>query len=831
MRFPVLCTLALALSGCVDLNQSRPYACRADASVSELSASPDCAAGQICGFEGFCRAEQTPGPFRCDRPTGFGCGTGWFCTLEGVCRETDAGGPYRCERFNPDAGAPPRTPTYPDGAPNDCGNPGWRCGSRGTCQQIGVPGEYPCELDTDCEARGRCGGAGVCVNPDVDRLLPRDAGVLNVTVLSPRAVLPSSDAFALSQAPPSPLPFVQASLGKVEAIADDLSLLSLGDAGRAVDVGSDDKTAYVSTDEGFTLLPFDHSPGVSFPELSGARIRTTAFQVLAFNDAGLYWLPGQDIKTPTAFDVPDGGPLQDMAFVPGSAGKGDLPCVLAMHGEGLALGADDTKNGFMFVPVDLGLCVGSCVGAKGALEGDEFRLATTENALTVTSLNAVKAGRSVVSLWDSDWSPTSPILLPGGGQFSNTRCGAAVRLEFANCEAPCDTAHLVDVRPLENTSGVAHAVCREEQSGRPVLTTYALSVGGSSCVAKAQFFESSLFTSNARVTSKPDAVTAVGEVGQLWGLSRWDEPQILTLDHTATGSVSFSDGGTFLFADPVIAYSAPMGLLTAAPESVLFEKPVAEVGDAPSWYVGESRRFIEGPRSVRGSIKLNAADFQPPIRAQRISRPGGNTVMVASVRDTLLAAELPSDGGFFEALPRLVPQARVDIVSLALTGDVPDGGYLGGYLLTTGGVFQVSAEAVNRWHTSELTLPETDPLALWTDGLRGRVGMPNGSIYSLPSRVRIARPLEEPVVAFGTLCDEPFALTSKSLYRLRYGENEGSWEPVPEALAPLSARLPPGFDLTPELADGRLLQLPGKLLIVTKSGAAVELSPENPCLE
>ena len=74
-------------------------------------------------------------------------------------------------------------------------------------------------------------------------------------------------------------------------------------------------------------------------------------------------------------------------------------------------------------------------------------------------------------------------------------------------------------------------------------------------------------------------------------------------------------------------------------------------------------------------------------------------------------------------------------------------------------------------------IAEGDWLEVWQDRGRARVGYRDGTVYALPSAVKIAPPTGSPVVDYAHYCEHTYALTASALLRLdpEDGSPIGKW--------------------------------------------------------
>jgi hypothetical protein len=183
------------------------------------------------------------------------------------------------------------------------------------------------------------------------------------------------------------------------------------------------------------------------------------------------------------------------------------------------------------------------------------------------------------------------------------------------------------------------------------------------------------------------------------------------------------------------------------------------------------------------------ATFDPalglPADAVLAPAPDGGATLVVAFDDKLLSAEL-GDAGVPSLAVRLAPDVFRPILSLAALApsrgvDGGDPPAAAGYALTAGGLFRFTAETAQRWRTDALPVPY-GAIALFNDDVAGRLGYPDGTILSLPSRLTLSAPLGDAgaVQQYEQLCGQPFALTASGLYRLQPASDGGTaqWSSV-----------------------------------------------------
>jgi hypothetical protein len=100
--------------------------------------------------------------------------------------------------------------------------------------------------------------------------------------------------------------------------------------------------------------------------------------------------------------------------------------------------------------------------------------------------------------------------------------------------------------------------------------------------------------------------------------------------------------------------------------------------------------------------------------------------------------------------------------------------------VASGRVFRFRADNPVVWRTDELIVSDGEAVEVFFDGTRARVGMRDGSVVSLPSRVLVAPPTFDPAIDFEQVCENTFALTAAGLEHLSVtaAEPVGTWSPV-----------------------------------------------------
>jgi hypothetical protein len=265
----------------------------------------------------------------------------------------------------------------------------------------------------------------------------------------------------------------------------------------------------------------------------------------------------------------------------------------------------------------------------------------------------------------------------------------------------------------------------------------------------------------------------------------------------------------------------------------------APVQGRPGWAVN-AEGVVDMSRSDRFNTYATVASHPPnsagnptPATTASLVRTREGELLVATRGDTVSAAGRPDAGvpfNFFE--PKLAPEPSSRVVSSVMLPPIPlptDGGtapVASGYMLTTNGVFRIIALSEHRWLSEPLSVPyfQADPLEVWVDGTRGRLGHRDGIVYSLPSGVPISSrlPNNEQVRDYAELCGQGVALTTVgTLYRLVPGTGGlGVWQL--ESI--------PGFaNKETELFSSKLYSNGNELYVMGTYGTVVKLSIAGGC--
>jgi hypothetical protein len=217
-----------------------------------------------------------------------------------------------------------------------------------------------------------------------------------------------------------------------------------------------------------------------------------------------------------------------------------------------------------------------------------------------------------------------------------------------------------------------------------------------------------------------------------------------------------------------------------------------------------------------------AAPLALPLRLASARDTRGVTHALVATGNQLWTAEV--DPSSPTPTPGLLQQrlAVVNPITSVAMGTAADAGVLAeGYFVAGASVHRLWSDAPSRWRAAEVTLSAgAVPSEVWFLNGRARAGMLDGTVVSLPSRVRIVEPLAEVVEDYAQTCDQQLALTTSGLFAVTKAPQAvvGTWARVP---------LPPGF--APEgLDSGRLFTLGGDVFVFSRAGAAARV-PVSRC--
>lgn len=362
-----------------------------------------------------------------------------------------------------------------------------------------------------------------------------------------------------------------------------------------------------------------------------------------------------------------------------------------------------------------------------------------------------------------------------------------------------------------------------------VFAVTAASASGSACLRTPIPIASSLGTDPVELSrSNASQFAFAGPRGHLWvGRSSATAVPVF-LDEAPFGALSDGAGGpVFLGPDRIGWYvGAPLGIVAFPLLPQDGDRPVAVLDGADGKSMVTASRSVVtlsgvtpgDPPLVLASPDGTPTRFDPPYHAVLTTRPGGAPVVVVTAGDVLLAANLGLPKPVLER--RLVPaegKSITALLALPRTGDAPTAVFA----LTNNALFKITSDTDQLWSSVQAPLPPGEPIELWADGKRGRIGYADGKVYSLETRVQIGASLFRRVDDFAQVCGQVYALAEGKLFRLAHtaaGGAVGQWQP-----SPIGGNLPEA-----ELVRGTLLPFTepdGKttLYVFTRRGEAVRL--------
>jgi len=399
---------------------------------------------------------------------------------------------------------------------------------------------------------------------------------------------------------------------------------------------------------------------------------------------------------------------------------------------------------------------------------------------------------------------------------------------------PCPSGDLLDYAAVDGPGSARpvefEARCSRGDAGAFIAYRLASSAsGGAACDSRPVLGSSSFFfpLANPRPASSvgQGRVAYSGPGGRLWFGAELASITSIAFDRVPEGVASRGplDTDVLVIGDGVVGEPNPTLGLSATPLSV----PAVVAGNEPSWVLmGGQLRSLRGAASLTTgrALAVFTTQLQAPRSMVSAIATNGTTLAVLANGNQLLAAQVDDSPGS-TALGLFEPKlATVNpIRSLAFARGRTDGGanLVDGYLISGPSLARVRAESPARWLLEDVPFPLTlAPKEVWFDGTRGRVGLSNGSIVALPSRLPIAAPLPASAEDFERVCAQDFALTTTGLHRLtvRPPVVLGQWEAVP---------LPAGF-APAGFSGGRLFSVPPSLYVFTRSGEAATLAV-TPC--
>ncbi len=349
----------------------------------------------------------------------------------------------------------------------------------------------------------------------------------------------------------------------------------------------------------------------------------------------------------------------------------------------------------------------------------------------------------------------------------------------------CAGERLVMTAPVPNPQGgmKLEVRCRADATdGGPAvdqLLDVASAPGqGASCFRTPLTLPSPLGTDPVVVSSSNAGQHAfAGPRGHLWlGASSASAFPVFLDQPPVAAFMGPNDAPAFFGPGHVSWAAAPFGLLSFKLNAQDGDRPATAVAGSPKQIVTAGGTVVtfdnvalgQLPRVVAARDPF-ASRFDPPYHAVHT----GASVVV-SAGDSVFAARIDQPGAVLRR--RIIPAEGKEILGLV---HLPTAGPLTVFALTRSAVYRVTAVTEQQWTTEAAPLPAGEPIAVWADGARGRVGYADGRVFGLESRVQIGAALPAPVDAFGQACGSAYALAGGALHRLTPGTSAiGTWMPV-----------------------------------------------------
>jgi hypothetical protein len=837
-----LWTLSMARCTCVDLENPRAYPCTADGGEAQ------CPEGWRCGLEGHCHARDVAAPYQCQDDTD--CEASWRCGPDGRCLDSST------EALRPTAGGTVvvslLSPKHLDGQPS--------------VVAAGATGRF----DAGCgEYR-----EGITLSAVVDGGLHQVAVFRSgYPLLADGGVTHFCDPNAQEVSVVSALP--------VAGLNDVKTLASLG--GVTYALLNDGTFCRVPLTPGST--PTATCTPMAFGFIPDTLRVTDEYgpRVLAFSSSayGIYSPDTQTFSAAQNVRKLDGGTvsISDIVEVGGDA---RLRYMLAATPSGLFLNSTDVSGDRTF---DAGTSPATpwepvaLEDVRCEAEGNEprkvvrmklqghptdpviaFVLRDTFGSTTREWLSFYKRGSSA-----GLFSTCSPLPSPIGWEPE------IYRRHGYECH-PCDEGHLIadfNFYPRPSAEQAADelnydlfARCVPLDGGTPTL---GLAIAGEcrSTPDPTELPSLERFTASVLSTSNPTGTAQGASSGNLW-YGDGEQASLRSLFLEGTPNIVVGTGRDLTAQIPPLYFGqferrqkllqntefrlGPLGFVTSF--GLMDEVPAfAEIENRPTWVVAGNEEVdppfygvlevAPGERNEGFRVLglLTETDvFKAPFRGAAATTPDGGTQLLVSSFDALLAADVtareadtsvPTESSALNA-PRLevklIPLSRSPITSITVlpvdtTQTKPP--LVEGYLLSAARLFRFHAINQIVWRSEELLLPEGEPLELFRDGRRTRVGYRDGSVWSVPSRVRLvdAVPAEaQPVVDYAQMCEHTFALGATGVFRLvNTGGAQGVWQHEPFGPTLLGS-------VSPVYTAGRLHALSDRILVFLPTGRTLELT-------
>ncbi|MBL9038255.1 MAG: hypothetical protein JNG84_07075 [Archangium sp.] len=828
---------------CVDPKTPGAYRCESNA---------NCTAGWHCGKNKVCYSRADAGDVECRSSVPEDCAVGWRCGLNGRCHDTDAGAPYDCvvdgdcERAwrcafnnrcldsssdgllaNADSGTPisrvvtPARPraevvagTSPYEAPDVCGRTEQRAsfsfGRGATVTRMSVwPGfggqVYPmgCDAGVVREVNSETASFSFAATTRVSQLVELPGLTLAMTADQQVTALISVDGGLVPQ--PISLPFLPT------------TLRAGGDARPRWFAFNDQQVAIGDPDGGFVVVGPFASPSRPYAEITDVTAwdgesggvtqylaaTTTALYAISV-DAGLAvppaarWVPRTMHETWCEQDFPLSNRRTRKIAFPQSGGTRFMASVVrtTFGSPGSAQFYDEVLTWEWVDVTDAG--TGFC--RELDVPGDPYRVFDYSTGRNRCS--PCENSRAVVDLAVS---------------YSEYRDPGAPTAQTYDVEAACENP---DGGPVQvsifNTSN-----CGTAQLGLlDGIAPYQPNMARSTSSARTRVVagqDGQLWWSGERghIALTPVLLDAPPSVvsgkGNSLTLTR---PQVFVDERSSSGlpkpivrGASFrfnpSNGtfGSFLSDDIEMVCS-----VKGRGEWFLFLDPDTSTGQSALVAISFPTPSFDSLGVVAGAAPQSF--FTPPYQAGISDRGDGGVTLLVSSGDALYASDVsstavnglrPSGGELLDdpKVPRIgfvtVPLVRSPITSMVVLPPDPEPSrlarYVEAWLIAAGRVFRVAADDAIVWRTTESVTEPKEAAEVWSEGRRVRLGYRDGTVYTLPSRVKAAAAITEGtsvVLDYEGVCNQSFALTTTGLKRLVVDRDNGvgRWEPV--ALASMS---------------------------------------------
>lgn len=850
----LLAALAAVVSckACVTLDRPLGFPCNPDASM----AGSECPTSFRCGLEGRCHARDAGAAYPCHADSD--CEGPWRCGLERVCHERDAGAAYACETDEdceaqwrcgpakrcvdatfdalvlPDAGfgaADTRLlfPNVPSGS-----------GAVGSSQgaQLSVVGTGGCRFDFDARSYSweRDGVLTKHVDfPDGFALVPPGLPMGMECGNLPRLLHTISGS---TQVP-----------GPVVALADALTetavLLADGQLCRQRFSPSTGTIRRLECVAPFQRGPPSHLRGTAF----GLQVEPNPGYLAWSNDA-VWWMPSDAGIAAGPFTIPGGVILDALATETGS-GMG----LIAFTSDALHLARWDGTD---FVSPDGGLGtwgVQSSTFPVGASphralhqRGDRIFI-TSGDTTVVADRNPMMTNTLLLDFGPAQWRQLPFVTLRTCANDGNTDLTLAPSEAFqqlgviSRCASDAgrlggrvpmktsawNTQLLVPVGPLDNYSAAPSSpqawffsAPTRTGSGHPDATVWADALGHLWSV------DDHAQVLNALVPDRPvswvggdSRLIKVGTAAINWAQEKAGE---LGTGFLNGGNWNVSPDGGFeagFISGPILRVGAVRGALEA---DVLVLPPALF-----------ARGVLVGDFSRLYATSNDTDTVRAPLDISLLQRGARRHLLWRSLDTVWLVTleEGPPPGfepGRLEQLPqpqrRLTPLVGQAITSMAWSPAVAADRFLDGYLVAGSRLFSFSALNERVWRNDEVIVGRDEPVDVFFDRGRARVGLRDGSLWSLPSRVQLAPAFltaEGLAQGFANVCGQTLAVSASNVLRLEWDATQslGTWKPL---------ALPPGVVATSAtpgpapFASSRLMTLDRDALLVHDNGVAWRIS-------